>query len=190
MTTEVQKAYEQKVLNPEVHSRLVANLDNYARRASIQPQMILNRMSSFDCTKTEIEYVKGIRRMAEKGVYGLVYSGKETKSVMVRMSGVAGACLRNFVDAKVVTLQEVLASMKEGSPSDATVLLIPNFFVAKSDGGKIADWHIAELLGLLYARMTKGQQTFLYVSDFDALRKTYGDPIAEHLKNHFRAVAA
>lgn len=186
----VMQAYESGVLNQEVHSRLVSNLDQYARRANILDSMILNKMSSFDCSDSEIKYMKAIKRQADKGVYGMTYLGKETSPVMTRMMAVAGACLRNFVDAKVVTLQELLSDIKEGHPPDVTVLLIPNFFINRADGGKIAEWHIAELLGLLYSRMTKGQQTFLYVSDLDALRKTYGDPIANHLQNNFRSVAA
>jgi hypothetical protein len=188
--SEVMQAYNTGVLSPEVHGRLVANLDCFARRANIMEQMVLHKMSEFSCTAIEIDYVKKIRRQPAMGNYGLIYTGKETKPVLTRMMAVAGACLRNFVEAKVVTLQELLSDMKEGSPPEATVLLVPNFFVAKSEGGKIADWHIAELLGLLYARMAAGKQTFLYVSDFQALQKTYGDPIAEHLKNHFKSVAA
>lgn len=190
MSSAVMQAYDSKVLIPEVHSRLVQNLDQYARRANILDSMILNKMSNFACSKSEIEYMKAIKRMADKGVHGMVYHGKETAPVMTRMMAVAGACLRNFIDAKVVTLQELISDIKEGNPPDVTVLLVPNFFITRADGGKIAEWHIAELLGLLYSRMTKGQQTFLYVSDFDALRKTYGDPIANHLEKNFRSIPA
>lgn len=190
MTTELTQAYNSGVLHPEVHGRLVANLEGFARRANILESMILHKMSAFACTPAEIEYVRGIRRQADAGSYGLVYVGKETKPVMTRMMGVAGACLRNFVEAKVITLQELLSDLKEGSPPDVSVLLVPNFFVAKSEGGRIAEWHIAELLGLLYARMAKGQQTFLYVSDMEALRKTYGEPIFQHLDHHFKGVQA
>ena len=190
MNTELTEAYNAGVLHPEIHGRLVSNLEGFARRANIMESMIMHKMSAFDCSKAEIDYVRAIRRKADENVYGLVYIGKETKPVLTRMMGVAGACLRNFVEAKVVTLQELLSDMKEGHPPEATVLLVPNFFVAKSEGGKIADWHIAELLGLLYARMVRGNQTFMYVSDMDALRKTYGDPIYQHLSNHFQGVQA
>lgn len=190
MPDAVMQAFDSGVLHPVVHSRLVKNIDQYARRANIQDSMILKRMSVFGCTKSEIDYTKTILKMADKNIYGMVYHGKETYPVMDRMMAVAGACLRNFVDAKVVTLQELLSDIKEGIPPDVTVLLVPNFFINRADGGKIAEWHIAELLGLLYSRMAKGQQTFLYVSDFDALRKTYGDPIANHLEKHFRSVLA
>ncbi len=190
MESQLHQAYESGVLDPSVHGRLVANLEGYARRANIMEPMILHKMSQFDCSKEEIQYVKTLRSAAQKGLYGLVYHGKETKPVMTRMMAVAGACLRNFLDAKVMTIQELLADIKAGEPPDATALLVPNFFIERAEGGRIADWHIAELLGVLYARMARGQQTFLYVSDFDALRKTYGDPIASHLQTHFRATAA
>jgi len=188
--SEVMQAYSTGILKPEVHGRLIANLEGYARRANILEAMVLHKMSDFACLPPEIDYVKKIRRQADSGNYGLVYVGKETLPVLTRMMGVAGACLRNFVEAKVITLQELLSDIKEAKPPEATVLLIPNFFVAKSEGGKIADWHIAELLGLLYARMASGKQTFLYVSEFEALRKTYGDPIASHLQNNFKSVIA
>lgn len=190
MTTQLAQAYDSGVLDPTVHGRLVANLEQYARRANIQDAMILGKMSQFECTAEEINYVRSIRRMSSEGSYGLVYLGRETKPVMTRMMAVAGACLRNFIDAKVMVIQDLLAQLKDGNPPEATVLLVPNFFIARAEGGRIAEWNVAELLGLLYARMAQGKQTFLYVSDFDALRKTYGDPIAMHLQNSFRAVAA
>lgn len=172
------------------HSLLVKNLEHFAQRANIQDSMILKKMSAFKCGTDEIAYVKGLKKWADKDIYGMAYVGKETSPVMTRMMAVAGACLRNFVDAKVMVLQELLSDIKEGHPPDVQVLLVPNFYIAREDGGKIGEWQIAELLGLLYSRMTKGYQTLLYVSDFASLRKTYGDPIANHLENNFRVIPA
>lgn len=191
MSTELMQAYNSGVLVPEVHSRLAQNLEQYARRANIYEAHVLHKMSKFSCSMPEISYVKSIRRQAEEnGLCGLMYSGTENSPVLTRMMAVAGACLRNFVDAKVVSLQELLSDLKEGRPPDVSVLLVPNFFIAKENGGKIAEWHIAELLGLLYTRMAKKQQTFVYVSDFKALVKTYGEPMGLHLSQHFLEVAA
>jgi hypothetical protein len=191
MSTELNKAYESGVLVPSVHSRLVQNMEQFARKANISESHVLYKMSQFSCTKPEIEYVKSIKRQEAEGNYGLVYLGKETKPVLTRMMAVAGACLRNFVDAKVSTIQEVFLDLKNGTPPDeVTVLLIPNFFMNRADGGKVAEWHIADLLGLLYTRMAKGKQTFVYVSDLTALAKAYGEPMATHLSNNFTAIDA
>jgi hypothetical protein len=190
MTSAVMQAYDSGVLSPVDHSLLVRNLEHYARKANILDSMILNKMSNFSCTPAEIDYVRMIKRLSDQGVFGMVYHGKETLPVTTRMMAIAGACLRNFVDAKVMVLQDLLSHLKEGNPPEERVLLIPNFFINRADGGKIAEWHIAELLGLLYSRMTKGQQTFLYVSDFESLQKTYGDPMALHLQNNFKAISA
>ena len=189
MNTAVMQSYETGVLDPAVHGRLLQNLGLYARRANIPETMILHKMSQFDCSSDEIDYVRAIKRQAAAGHYGLVYTG-DGSTVLTRMMGVAGACVRNFVDAKLMTIQELLAKIKEGDVPDASVLLVPNFFIAKSEGGHIAAWNIAELLGVLFARMAKGQQTFLYVSDFKALRMTYGEAIADHLENHFVKIDA
>lgn len=190
MSTELNQAYESGVLSPSVHSRLVQNMEHFARRANINETHVLYKMSKFSCTKPEIDYVKSLKRQVADGNYGLVYLGKETKPVLTRMMAVAGACLRNFVDAKVVVMQELLKDLKAGSPPDVSVLLIPNFFINRSEGGKIAEWDIPELLGLLYTRMAKGQQTFVYVSDFEALVKAYGEPMAMHLKHNLVGISA
>jgi hypothetical protein len=190
VTSELQLAYDSGVLDPSIHSRLAQNLDHYAQRANILKPMITMKMSSFACTQAEIAYVKAIKRRASEGLYGLMYQGIQKTPVMTRMMAIAGACLRNFIDARVMILQDVLAALKEGTPPDVSVLLIPNFFIAREEGGKIAEWHIAELLGFLYARMAQGQQTFIYVSNFEALKKTYGEPVALHLHHHFRAIDA
>lgn len=188
----VQEAFDSNVLSPVDHSQFVLNLDKFARKANILEQMILHKMSDFKCSQAEIEYMRRIKIMASHNVYGMYYVGgtKNSAPVMTRMMAIAGACLRNFVDAKVVTLQELLSDIKDGSPPDVQVLLVPNFFINRAEGGKIAEWELPQLLSVLYTRMMKGQQTFLYVSDFDALRKNYGDPIADHLKNNFRTISA
>lgn len=183
-------AYDTGVLDRGVHSRLAQNLEHFAQRANIADVYILDKMSNFDCSDQEIAYVRTIKRAAAAKHFGLIYHGKETKPVMQRMMGVAGACVRNFIDAKVMSVQELFADIKAGNPPTATVLCIPNFFVAKSEGGKIAEWNISELLGVLYARMARGQQTLVYVSSMKELRTTYGDPIADHLKNNLVMTAA
>lgn len=184
MTALEHKAYATGVLKPEVHHLLVKNLPRLASTANIPESMVLHKMSDFQCSLDEIKYVKKIRVHAEKGIYGAAYLGA-SNSFPTRMMAVAGACLRNFIDAKVMTLQEVLEEQQNGSMPEPKVLLIPNFFVAKSDGGKIADWHIAHLLGLLLSRMTKQLQTVVAVSDLNLMSKTYGEPIAQHIAGKF-----
>ena len=190
MTTALMTAYDNGVLDRGMHSRLAQNLQYFADRANIADVYILDKMSKFGCNDADIGYVRAIKRMAANKIFGLIYYGKETVPVMPRMMGVAGACVRNFVDAKVMTVQHLLADLKVGNTPDTTVLCIPNFFIAKGEGGKIADWHVPELLGLLYARMARGQQTLMYDSEWQGLRNAYGDPLADHLKNQFKQIPA
>ena len=191
MDVAVAKAYESGVLLPEVHNRLVQDIDRIARKANIPESMVLMKMSSFGCSEEEIAYVRKLKAMSAQGVYGLIYKGKEGKySVLSRMMAVAGACLRNFVDARVMTLQDVFQATKDNAMPEPTVLLIPNFYASKSEGGHVPDWHLANLLGLLYSRQSKGLQTFLYVSDLKAMRSDYGDLITMHLSKNFKTVSA
>ena len=50
-----EQAYKSKVLDPELHGRLVKEIESVARRAGIPIQMVWNSMTEF-CSETEIDY--------------------------------------------------------------------------------------------------------------------------------------
>ena len=85
-----------------------------------------------------------------------------------------------------MTVQDVILSLKTDSmPSNVSVLLIPNFFIGKKEGGHIADWEISSLLGMLYKRQQEGKKTIIYVSDKKALEAEYGKTFIDHLDGKF-----
>jgi hypothetical protein len=187
VNVELMRAYTQGILDAGIHDRLVRNLPHYARRAGIPEIMILQKLSDFGCSPEEIDYARKIKQQASKGIYGLIYLGAETTPVMTRMCAVAGACVRNFIDAKVMILQELVAELLEGDTPEHSVLLIPNFYV---EGGKLKEWQLAQLLGLLYSRMAKSLQTFLYIHNWVDMKKAYGNSMALHLEKNLQSVAA
>lgn len=184
------KAYEDKVLDRAVHARLLENLDAYAEQANIPSYMVLQSMHTF-CGKPEVDYMLHLRRLPQSGIYGMLYkAGENAATVHTRMMALTAACLRNFINARVMTVQDVIAQSKSHKFDQPTVLCLPNFFIRDSQGGKLATWDISVLLGVLYERHSSGLQTVVYVDDMMALGKEYGQVFKDHIENHFFAIKA
>lgn len=186
----VEHALATGVLNAEAHGPLLKDLDRIVVKAGIPIDMVCRSMKEF-CSDVELSYVQNLRaRMAERRS-GLVYVGKlPGESVQTRMMAVAGACLRNYVNAKVMTLQDVLLALKLEKMPEPTVLLIPNFFLSKNEGGSVPEWQVSGLIGLLYARRAMDLQTFVYVQSMQELELGYGTVFRKHFESHFTAVTA
>lgn len=172
------------------HAALLRDVDSVVRGANIPPAMLYRSMVGL-CSEAEIDYVKGLRRHAERGVYGLTLLGlKPSVSPLERFSAMAAACLRNYIGARVMTLQDVLEALAEHVMPTPSVLFVPNFYVGV-DGGLPSKWMIPELLGLLYARQAAGLQTVVYVQNLAAMGKAYGSGCEQHLASeHFQKADA
>ena len=183
----LEQAIADQLIDLEVHEQLLADIEGFTRTAGIPERFVWTSIHKY-CEEDEIKYIRDLQRsLVERDgeCIGLVYlGGVEGASVNDRMMAIAGICLRNYINAKVMTVQDVLQAMKDGSmPGNVSVLLIPNFFMAASDGGHIAKWQISELIGMLYKRQQEGRHTVLYVSDLDSLEMEYGLPFRQHLRN-------
>lgn len=174
--------YESGVLDPEHHERLVMDLKSICDIAGIPDHFVFTKFSTY-CGEEEKEWLRDIRH-PEPNKAGLVYTGS-IDSINNRMMAIAGCCLRNFIDARVMTVQDVLLHEKQKELNRPKLVLVPNFFLAKSGGGNIATWEISALLGWLYHRYAKELQTVLYVADMKLLANEYGQSFANHLKKHF-----
>jgi len=175
------QAYDSKVLDPKIHGQLVKEIESVARRANIPVQMVWTSMKDV-CSQAEIDYVRELRKKSAQGSLGLIYVGsqKDEQPVINRMSLVAAACVRNYINAKVMTLVDVIKQTQDGSMPTPTVLLIPNFYTMANV--KTPAWRLALLLDMLYSRQQEVLQTFLYVYDMDKLENEFGSTFAEHLK--------
>lgn len=173
------------VLQKDHHAQLVADLSGYAKDAGIQPLWICKALPS-TISEQERTYLKGFRRHAEAGVSGLVLHGKNlTGEVESRMSAMAGALVRNFIRARVMTLGTMLDLLAKGEMSDISALLVPNFFLSAAEGGTVAPWQVNALFDYLTYRHVSGMQTILYASDLSLLGKEYGMAFKSHLDTHY-----
>jgi len=184
--------YETKVLKEEVHARLVQNLDVYARDAGIQRRWVWTPLAE-TCGDAEIDYVRKYpTHKAEGAVQGLLYvsaSPGVSPKVDERMAAVAGAFVRNFIRARVMTLASVLETLGSDKSVEATVLLIPNFCLSKAEGGDLPTWKAAMVYDLLLQRSNANLHTVLYASSVGEATKTYGTACGRLLDSHFLKVA-
>lgn len=176
------------VLKKEVHHRLVASLDVIARQAMIQPRWIYTPLAE-TCGASEVDYVRRFKFHQHEGIAGLAIVGEQpASSVENRMSAMAGALLRNFIDARVMTLGSFVEAAEDDDVPLSSCVLIPNFCVGvspKAKGGSKGAWQIASLLDALILRQTQGLQTVIYANSLEAIGTEYGVAVKNHVANHY-----
>src|SRR5271166_2149180 len=167
--------YASGVLDEAQHARLVQDIARYAKDAGIQPRWIASRMGDV-CSPKELEYARKLNTHRAGGqIDGLCYFQETTKAdPLAHMNAMAGALVRNFVRARVMTLGTVFDHLAKGGKVEASLLLIPNFCLSKDEGGSIAPWQAQAMIDLLLQRSADGQQTVLYATDIAAVKAMYG----------------
>jgi hypothetical protein len=176
------KLPEDSVLDPVVHARLLLDIDHVCETANIPPMYLHRRMAPY-CRDHEIAWVKGYPQAKIEGkIAGYRLIGKNSEP---RCMAICGAFLRNFIDARVVTLNKLIDDAQKGEAPDPTVMIIPNLFVATQGGKPLTAWQVSLLYDVLLARMVSGRMTVVYVEDMDALANAYGALMREHLLTHF-----
>jgi hypothetical protein len=168
------------ILDPVIHSRLITDLRNICQTANVLPSYVHSSMASI-CSATEVDWVRNFRDNQHEG-HGLVLSCKESPED--RMMAIAGALLRNFIDARVMSLTTMLDQREHGVMPDCTVLLVPNLYL-RASGKTLPSWRVQVLYDTLLARMTSGKPTVVYVEDMHALESEYGRVFADHLTHHY-----
>jgi hypothetical protein len=177
--------YATGVLDKEIHGRLVQNLEHYAKDAGIMPFWVWTKLSD-TCGPDELDYARQFNIHRAKGLtQGLCYLRATTKADPVdHMFALAGALVRNFIRARVMTLSKVIEHINGGGV-DATALLIPNFCLSKQEGGNIHQWQAQVMNDLLMQRAQEGNQTILYATSLDDIKNAYGLVTQQLVKTRF-----
>ena len=172
-------AIESGLIDERYHDLLLADLAGLTRQAGIPESYVWTSIHNY-CGERECDFVSQLKE--PDCPLGMVYMGNiGGRPINERMMAIAGACLRNYINAKVMTVYDVLAALKDGDMPSPTVLLIPDFY----DGNKVPEWQKNGLLGLLYKREQHNQKTVLYVSDRKGMIQNYGQPFADHMAGKF-----
>jgi hypothetical protein len=174
------------LLDPVVHARLLADIEGVCAMANI-PRHMLHSSASEYCGPSELEWLTNYPVNKASGK-GLLMTGKFTNpSPETRMMAMAGAFLRNFVDARLIPLNSLLEMVEDKVDCDATVLLVPNLYLRQ--GGKtLPSWKMQQMYDHLLGRLTAGKLTVLYVEDMQAMAAEYGPAFLGHLTDHYREI--
>ncbi len=165
------------VLDPVRHLRLIADMDHIAGVAGVHPSFIKYSMIPY-CDSTEVDYVMNFRLYRDT-FSGLLLLGKDDADD--RCNSICGALVRNFIDARVVTLTTVLDCAEAYNTPDPTVLIVPNFYMS-SYGKTLPSWKVAVIYDVLLQRAAENKPTILAMDSFAAMKQSYGSSIASHLR--------
>jgi hypothetical protein len=177
--------YASGVLDPEVHDALVADIERFAEDANITPDWIWRPISE-SCGPGVQQWIRRFRFHAPEHTAGLlIVGGQPHPPIEDQMAGIAGSLTRNFIRARVTTLNQLIDAVQEGVVPAMSCLLVPNFFAA---GSSLPDWRIALLLDGLLHRNAQGLQTVLYAAEFEAMSQAYGSTLVQHLEAHYQRV--
>jgi len=182
----VEEAFKSNVLHKDIHMSLVKNLDKISLATGVPKKFIWSEDDNQVCSRKEWKYIIQCRKYRFEGSAGLVITNNSTQlhSPEAKMMLMAGKLIRNFIDARLVIVQDLLDEMKDGDKDESDVLLIPNFFIPKK-GITVPDWQINNLQGLLIKRLCSSNLTILYVEDMEQLKLAYGKAMYDHLNSHY-----
>lgn len=174
------------ILDEAYHAKLLEDIDYYAEIAGIPVAMIHEPMATY-CSPEECEWITKIMLHREAGRGGLCLTGIDAKHpAQDRMWAMCAALLRNYVDARVVSMRTIWDTADKGEEiPDPTVLLIPNFYVDFSGGKPSTNWQVQILHDVLTQRMIEKKITILYVQSFKGLRECFGEGISSFLEAHW-----
>ncbi len=166
-------------LSAEVHGELIRDAQRYARLAGIRQHWIWQPLSAHAGTN-EVSWVSGYHRLGERGLKGILYTGPAA-GLGDRMQAMAGALIRNFVDARIRPTQQAITRIgpiEEAPDAECSVLFLPDLCVG---AGQQPDWFVREVTALLMERERAGRQTVCYARSLDMLKQVYGETLAEML---------
>jgi hypothetical protein len=172
------------VLNYAQHGPILKDLDRIAEFAGIDKSWIWRSTKDMISQATE-SWLANMSYHKEKGIFGLCYTGN--KSVDREMMSAAGCLVRNYINARFMTVSTVLSYVKENGWVDATVLFIPNFFLSSEASVNIG-WKSGVLFDLLLDRKSEGLQTAIYVDSPERMKQVYGTPLHSFIGDTYYVV--
>lgn len=173
------------VLKKRVHQPLVRDLERLSLQAGIAPHWVCQSLKGH-VGDSELDWVRRFRKWRSKR--GLLYLGPyapdgAAEDVGDRMAALCGALIRNFIDARVRSTEEVL---EEDRARFWTCLLLPSF-CTEGDSALRRDQR-RSVADLLLTRSTAGLQTVVYAPSYEAVAAAYGDTVRQVVERRFLTV--
>jgi hypothetical protein len=177
-----EEIYKKGCLKPDKHGPLVERLDTYAHVAGLaggNRRFLWEPLKDF--SQLELEVLRDSHRLSEKGMFGLLYVGNSSGVAVNRLMAITGCFVRNFVDARYMTVETALKIYAEEKTIPGKVTCIPNLFVSGCSLG----WQKGMVYDFLLHHMSQGKLLFAYVQDLKGAGSEYGQSAFDHLSTRF-----
>lgn len=171
---------EKSMLDPVEHERLIADMPDVLSTANL-PERFLHESMTVYCKDVEVDWVRNFHAY-RKAKAGMILEGISDPEN--RCMAICGALVRNFIDARIVYLNTVIAAMQKDEVPDPTVLILPTLYV-KTHGKSFTSWQIQGLHDLLSSRYTASKPTVMYVQSMADLESSFGVVFSDHLKTNY-----
>lgn len=168
------------ILDPERHYRLIQQRQGIARRAGLGEAFMSAIWDPLppEVTRNQRQWLINI---IYKQPQHLLFHGR-ISMVSHCFRALTGALLRNEIDARLMTVEEIVQLAMEGEQVDAGVLLVSDFAVKDEPRSEPVK---RKLIGVLRQRINAGLPMALYITDAEAFSKTYGPSAFEEFNFHF-----
>ena len=170
-----------QILDPEHHAALIADLNGFAKSAGITPEWIDRPLGKTVKSADIKEWLVKFRQLSKTGLIIENTSGMDSSDLA---SAMAGALVRNFIDANVMTQTEFTTLSKDSGQRWPSCTIVPNFYLSGVDD-QIPSWLLSYIMDGLISIHTKGRKVVLIVDDFKKMSKAYGPAMREHVDNAF-----
>jgi hypothetical protein len=171
-------------LHPVKHANFLRNITSISKRSHVAISHLHSLSILEVCDKDEQTWVLSFKDVISTGRAGLIIVGDSDVSPMMKLTGIAATLLRNFKDAKVISVGMVISVLFGNSDEDidADILLIPDLHLVDMDYTKK---EVTKLYAFLLERFIADKVTIGYVSDLLSLRKSYGKDFHDLLVEQF-----
>lgn len=172
-------------LKDGVHDRLLQDIDAIASMSRV-PVTMIKQSSADHLTPSMLSWLISFRQLKANGKANAFLEGHQHKSPERVFMAAAAVLIRNFIDARVFSLQHLLDSPIE-ELIQPTVMLVPNFqnnFVGKP----LASHQVQKLYSVILDRMGEDKVTVVYLENFDVMVEQYGVSIAECVGKNFAKI--
>lgn len=166
------------VLDPVRHERLIMDKEHILQMANISEEA-LNTSMVEACTPRQVEWVRQFHHHKKEHA-GAYLVG----SAFMQPQLITAALIRNFIDARIITLDVLLSAAEASGAPDPTVMVVPNFY-HRSYGKTLPAWKVSLLYDLLLRRKAGDRQTLLVLEDLDSMQVAYGPAIHDLVLNSY-----
>lgn len=157
------------VLNPEDHLRVVMNIDQIAARSGLGERykhLIWEPTEDDLLQQMELQWAQAVVAYARTHTWtmnklGICYPAS-TPDVHNRMRQIVAKLIRNIVDARVLTIHEILAERKATGTVEGTAILCPDFVLPEYIS-TFSDWDRKELIAFVKDRAKDGLPTSIFL---------------------------